>query len=65
MRIHKLIAAVIPTMLTVALAHAAQTGFPDKPIRLVVGSAAGSGPDIISRVMAERLYNVWGQRVVV
>jgi tripartite-type tricarboxylate transporter receptor subunit TctC len=46
-------------------AQAAQTGFPDKPIRLVVGSAAGSGPDIISRVMAERLYNVWGQRVVV
>ena len=46
-------------------AAAAQTGWPDKPIRLVLGSAAGSGPDIISRVMAERLYGVWGQRVVV
>jgi tripartite-type tricarboxylate transporter receptor subunit TctC len=43
----------------------AQAAFPDKPIRLVVGSAAGSGPDIISRVMADRLYGVWGQRIVV
>ncbi len=45
--------------------QAAQPAWPDKPIRLVLGSAAGSGPDIISRVMAERLYGVWGQRVVV
>ncbi len=47
---------------TTPAAHAA---WPDKPIRLVVGSAAGSGPDLISRVMAERLYGVWGQRIVV
>ena len=40
-------------------------GWPDKPIRLVLGSAAGSGPDIISRLMADRLYGVWGQRVIV
>ncbi len=46
-------------------AQAAQPAWPDKPIRLVLGSAAGSGPDIISRVMADRLYGVWGQRVVV
>jgi tripartite-type tricarboxylate transporter receptor subunit TctC len=45
--------------------QAAQPGFPDKPIRLVLGSAAGSGPDIIARVMAERLYGVWNQRIVV
>ena len=45
--------------------HAAHAAWPDKPIRLVVGSAAGSGPDIISRVTADRLYGVWGQRIVV
>lgn len=45
--------------------QAAQPVWPDKPIRLVLGSAAGSGPDIISRVLAERLYGVWGQRVIV
>ena len=45
--------------------HAAQQAYPEKPVRLVLGSAAGSGPDIISRVLAERLYGAWGQRVVV
>ncbi|MBM3344379.1 MAG: ABC transporter substrate-binding protein [Betaproteobacteria bacterium] len=47
------------------LAQAAQAAYPDKPIRLVVGSAAGSGPDIIARLMSERLHAAWGQRVVV
>lgn len=44
---------------------AAQTKFPEKPVRLVLGSAAGSGPDIISRTLADRLYGTWGQRIVV
>jgi len=62
----KLLAAVaIPVMLAVPVAQAAQPAFPDKPIRLVIGSAPGSGPDIISRVLAERLYKAWGQRIVV
>src|SRR5687768_16378927 len=46
-------------------AQAAQPSYPDKPIRLIIGSAPGSGPDIISRVMAERLHKAWGQRIVV
>jgi tripartite-type tricarboxylate transporter receptor subunit TctC len=39
--------------------------WPERPIRLVIGSAPGSGPDIISRALAERLYKAWNQRVVV
>ncbi|HSE02295.1 MAG TPA: tripartite tricarboxylate transporter substrate binding protein [Burkholderiales bacterium] len=46
-------------------AHAAQPVYPDKPIRLIIGSAPGSGPDIISRLVADHLYGVWNQRVVV
>jgi len=52
-------------MWIVARAHAAQPAYPEKPIRLIIGSAPGSGPDIISRIVAERLYKAWGQRVVV
>jgi tripartite-type tricarboxylate transporter receptor subunit TctC len=44
--------------------HAAEP-FPNKPVRLIIGSAPGSGPDIISRLVADRLYEVWKQRIVV
>jgi len=46
-------------------AQAAQTAYPDKPIRLIIGSAPGSGPDIMARLIADHLYGAWGQRVVV
>ena len=59
------VAAVLAALIGASAAHAAQTAFPDKPIRLVIGSAPGSGPDIISRALADRLYGAWGQRVVV
>jgi tripartite-type tricarboxylate transporter receptor subunit TctC len=61
------LAAVIAIAFLPALpaARAAQTVFPEKPIRLVIVSAPGSGPDIISRALAEHLYRAWGQRVVV
>jgi tripartite-type tricarboxylate transporter receptor subunit TctC len=34
-------------------------------VRFVIGSAPGSGPDIIARVLSERLYKSWSQRIVV
>jgi tripartite-type tricarboxylate transporter receptor subunit TctC len=64
MRIARLAAALAFT-LSLSAAHAAQTAFPEKPIRLVLGSAPGSGPDIVARALADRLYGAWGQRVVV
>ncbi len=63
-----LAAATFATAIALPSAQAAQTAptvFPEKPVRLVIGSAPGSGPDIISRALAERLYGAWGQRVVV
>ncbi len=66
MHIMKLLAAIaIPAVLTVPAAHAAQRAYPDKPIRLIIGSAPGSGPDIVSRLMADRLHQTWNQRIVV
>ena len=52
-------------MLAAPAAQAAQTVYPNKPIRLIIGSAPGSGPDIIARLVADHLYGAWGQRVVV
>jgi|SRR5882672_839925 len=58
-------AAFLCAALWVPTAQAAQPSYPEKPIRLIIGSAPGSGPDIISRILSERLYKSWNQRVVV
>ena len=60
-----LIPLVLGSLLALTVAQAAPPAFPEKPIRLVLGSAPGSGPDIIARALADRLYGAWGQRIVV
>jgi tripartite-type tricarboxylate transporter receptor subunit TctC len=42
----------------------AQSGYPNKPVRIVVDSAAGSANDVTLRILAERLGAMWGQQVV-
>jgi tripartite-type tricarboxylate transporter receptor subunit TctC len=59
------IAAAIAAAIVTPGAHAAQPAYPDKPIRLIIGSAPGSGPDIIARLLGDRLAELWGQRVIV
>jgi len=46
---------------------AAQTadGFPNRPIRIIVPQAAGSGIDIQARVLAAKMGEMWGQQGVV
>jgi tripartite-type tricarboxylate transporter receptor subunit TctC len=39
--------------------------FPTKPVRYVVPFGAGASPDIIGRLLAERLTRIWGQQVIV
>jgi tripartite-type tricarboxylate transporter receptor subunit TctC len=40
-------------------------GYPAKPVRYVVPFPAGASPDIIARLITERLSRIWGQQVVV
>ncbi len=42
----------------------AQT-YPTKPVRYVVPFTAGDSPDIVGRLLSERLTKIWGQTVVV
>lgn len=65
MRIFKFLAVLAIPALLAAPQVQAQPKYPEKPIRLIIGSAAGSGPDIIARLVADRLYESWNQRIIV
>ena len=39
--------------------------YPNRPVRMIVSIAAGAGPDVIARIVAEHLGRIWGQQVVV
>ena len=53
-------------LMLVAFSGQAQTqGFPSKPVRIVVGFAAGGSTDKLARVMSKRMGELLGQSVVV
>ena len=40
-------------------------GYPNRPVKLIMQGAAGSGPDALTRIVAERLERIWKQGVVI
>ncbi len=60
------LAAFAGALLLTAQCAAAQTGaFPLRPIRMVVGFTPGGQPDITARMLAPKLYEAFGQQVIV
>ena len=47
------------------LALPVQAAWPEKPVRIVLPYAAGGGADFLTRVLAQKLQEKWGQPVVV
>lgn len=39
--------------------------FPGRPVRMVIATTVGSGPDVIARLLGARLTELWGQQIVV
>jgi tripartite-type tricarboxylate transporter receptor subunit TctC len=54
-------AAMLPALPTIVRAQA----YPTRIVKLVVGFPPGGGADAVSRIIASRLSEIWGQQVVV
>jgi tripartite-type tricarboxylate transporter receptor subunit TctC len=63
MRAMRSLALVLALFAAAAPAGAQQ--YPSKPVRIVVPFAAGGATDIITRLLAQKLTEVWGQSVLV
>jgi tripartite-type tricarboxylate transporter receptor subunit TctC len=44
---------------------AQEANYPARPVRIVVGFAAGGAPDALARIIADRLTQTWSQSVIV
>src|SRR5712671_6594399 len=53
------------TSLALGVPALAQPGYPDRPIRVLVGFPPGVAPDITSRLLADKFNETWAKGVVV
>jgi tripartite-type tricarboxylate transporter receptor subunit TctC len=64
MRAMSIVAAVVAAWLAVGGA-AAQTNYPERPIRILVGFTPGVAPDVTARLIGDKLTQAFGQGIVV
>ena len=59
----KLVAAL--AVLVGAQMASAQTGYPNRAVKILVGFTPGTAPDLAARILADRFSDVWGTPFVV
>ena len=59
-RARHLIAVIAITITGISAPALAQT-YPERPVKLVTQGAAGSGPDVIARIVTDHLGRLWGE----
>jgi tripartite-type tricarboxylate transporter receptor subunit TctC len=65
MKPNRTTSAIAVLLAAMAAGSAGAAGFPERPVRMVAASAAGGGTDIIARLLAQKLTEVWGQQAIV
>ena len=64
MKAKTLASMLIAAALAFSLSAAAQE-YPSKPIKIIVPNPPGGGPDVIARLLADKLTEKWGQPVII
>jgi len=63
----RLAASLLAALLVLLSAQAgsAQSGYPNRPVKILVGFTPGTAPDLAARILADRFAEVWGTPFVV
>src|ERR1041385_7323118 len=56
---------ILALALVAAAAIARAEDFPARPVKIIVQTAAGSSLDVMARLIAEPLSQIWGQQAIV
>jgi tripartite-type tricarboxylate transporter receptor subunit TctC len=63
----KLAANLVAALLVLLAAQtaSAQSSYPNRPVKILVGFTPGTAPDLAARILADRFSEVWGTPFVV
>ena len=56
---------LINALLLLGLSIGAQAEYPERPLRIIISSAAGGSPDVVTRILALELVKQMGQQIVI
>ena len=62
---HMFLAVASTLALMAATAPAQSQDYPTKPVTFITPAAAGNSPDVATRIVADRLTQIWKQQIVV
>ena len=65
MRSFKTVCAICAGLAYVGTSAAFAAEYPERPIRLIISSAAGGSPDIVTRILAAELVKQMGQQIII
>src|SRR5215218_11076761 len=65
LRRRKLCFSAAAVLLTASAQSTVAAGYPSRPVRIITQGAAGSGPDVIARLVADKLSRLWQQPVTI
>jgi len=61
----KMLLLIAASLIAAPAVQAAESGYPNRPVRVIVPFSPGGATDIVARLVAQKLGEIWGQTAVV